>query len=94
MVARDKIGVMKSTSDGISALQNEDFWDVARYCVTECCAHYDNRLLAIYVWGSVHRGEAVQGVSDLDLMILTTNAPSQTDEQWRAEVNIEVEIMF
>ena len=35
--------------------------------VSVYCEVFDERLVSVYVWGSVHRNEAVPGVSDLDL---------------------------
>ena len=44
--------------------------------------HFGDRLVAVYVWGSVHRGEAVAGVSDLDLHAFVGGAPDAADEAW------------
>lgn len=60
------------------------FRDAVALCVQELSDHYGPRLAAVYVWGSVHRGEAVPGVSDLDLTILLSDAYTDADRyEWR-----------
>ncbi len=58
------------------------FRDAARQHVAEYVRHFGDRLVAVYVWGSVHRGEAVPGVSDLDLHAFIRDTPSPADEEW------------
>jgi hypothetical protein len=41
--------------------QDAFFTNVVSRCVEECVNYYGERLVAIYVWGSVHRQEAVRG---------------------------------
>lgn len=50
--------------------------------VAEYVRHFGERLAAVYVWGSVHRGEAVPGVSDLDLHAFIRGELSPADESW------------
>ena len=40
---------------------------------------FTERLVSVYVWGSVHRNEAVPGVSDLDLHPFILDAVSDAD---------------
>ena len=40
---------------------------------------FDERLVSVYVWGSVHRNEAVPGVSDLDLHPFVLDSVTDAD---------------
>lgn len=40
---------------------------------------FDERLVSVYVWGSVHRNEAVPGVSDLDLHPFVQDSVTDAD---------------
>jgi len=53
----------------------------------ECRAHYAGRLVSVYVHGSVHRGEAVPGISDLDMCVFITDGYSPQDADWRRQIN-------
>lgn len=55
--------------------------------------HFGPRLRAVYVWGSVHRGEAIRGVSDLDLHAFITDGRTSDDEVWftRARAALDAE---
>jgi hypothetical protein len=44
--------------------------------------HFADRLISVSVWGSAHRGEAIPGVSDLDLQAFITDAPVPADDAW------------
>ncbi|MBC8142249.1 MAG: hypothetical protein H7Y38_12495, partial [Armatimonadetes bacterium] len=52
--------------------------------VAEYQRFFGDRLIAVYVWGSGHRGEAVEGVSDLDLHAFVTKRLPE-DEAWFQE---------
>lgn len=50
--------------------------------------HFGDRLVSVSVKGSVHRGEAVRGASDLDLINYTAdNARNERDMAWRHKVS-------
>jgi hypothetical protein len=53
----------------------------------EARGYFGDRLAAVYVRGSLHRGEAVPGVSDIDALLLVEDAPTPADEAWRREAN-------
>jgi hypothetical protein len=65
--------------------EREFFRRAIRRSVQEYVAHFGERLVAIYVVGSVHRNEAVPGVSDLDIYAVIADAFSETDEEWRQQ---------
>lgn len=69
----------------------DDFYrHVLQRVVAECRAHYGERLVAIYVWGSVHRGEAVPAVpdaADLDLYVFTSDGFHASDKTWLSASN-------
>jgi hypothetical protein len=59
--------------------------------VLEYHDHFARRLAAVYVSGSVHRDEAIPGVSDLDMCYFITDAFAEADEQWIRRVREEFE---
>ena len=62
---------------------DQDVFQEALACYVRTYAdYYGDRLVSVYVWGSVSRGEAVAGISDLDLMIITRDGFTSLDEQW------------
>jgi predicted nucleotidyltransferase len=56
-------------------------------------AHYGERLLAAYLAGSVARGEAAPGLSDINLICLLQRAPEdgEAEEAWRWETSRSLE---
>ncbi len=57
-------------------------------------SHFGNRLLAVYVWGSVHRNEAVRGISDLDLHAFIADTFSATEEEWYRQARVDINKQF
>ena len=53
----------------LDQIESEFFREAVGRCVREIVAHYGRRLVSVYVWGSVARGEAVPCVSDIELSI-------------------------
>jgi predicted nucleotidyltransferase len=76
---------------GLDAIKEAVLRNAARRLVDEYRAHFGDRLVATYVWGSVHRGEAVPGVSDLDLFHFITDAMRPTDQEWRLRLRQELD---
>ena len=70
------------------------FREAIRRHVEEYRAHFGERLAAIYVSGSVHRNEAVRGISDLDLHPFITDTFSETDWQWKRRVQRQLDLEF
>jgi hypothetical protein len=70
------------------------FRDAIRRVFSEHAAHYGNRLTAFYVSGSVHRNEAVPGVSDVDTCVFIRDEYSKEDGVWeeKAEKKLKGEI--
>ena len=62
--------------------------------ILEYHAHFAERLISIYVWGSVHRNEAIQGVSDLDLYSFIEGPLRETDHQWCRETQESLDREF
>lgn len=55
--------------------------------VTESTAHYGDRIAAVYIHGSVHRGEAVRGLSDVDITVFIQDERRDEDVAWRIATN-------
>jgi hypothetical protein len=66
----------------LDPIESEFFRRVIRRSVQECVAHFGERLVAIYVVGSVHRNEAMPGVSNLNIFAFIPDAFSATDQEW------------
>jgi len=47
-----------------------------------CKERFSDRLAAIYLHGSIAQGDAVIGISDLDLMIILTRRNGKHDDAW------------
>jgi hypothetical protein len=73
-----------TTNDPVNLdhFENEFFREAIRRHVEEYVAHFGERLAAIYVSGSVHRNEAVPGISDLDLHPFISDTLTEVDEEW------------
>lgn len=72
--------------ENLHLFDNEFFQEAVRRNVSEYYAHFSTRLTAIYVWGSVHRNEAVPGVSDLQLHPFISDSFGEDDKQWCKEM--------
>ena len=77
-----------NTSDkykNLHLFDDQYFVQLIQHHILEYHAHFAERLISIYVWGSVHRNEAIQGVSDLDLHPYIRGPLRKTDHQWCRE---------
>ncbi len=70
--------------------EGEFFRAAIRRRVLEYRTHFGDRLAAVYVRGSVHRGEAMLGVSDLDLFYFITDSFGEADKQWIEQLKKEL----
>ena len=68
----DRFVNLNSIADGY-------FRDAVVNHVSVYCQVFAERLVSVYVWGSVHRNEAVPGVSDLDLHSFILDAFTDAD---------------
>jgi hypothetical protein len=85
-----------SVNKAINLQQFQDayFAGVVGRCVDECARYFGGRLVAIYVWGSVHREEAVRGFSDLDMVVFVKHI-DEADREWRNDqINDQLEREF
>jgi len=57
-------------------------------------SHFGGRLLAVYVWGSVHRNEAVRDLSDLDMHTFIADAWNEADEEWHRQARRAMDAEF
>jgi hypothetical protein len=61
-------------------------WDAALDAIVqECVTHWGDRLHSLYVRGSVPRGLAVEGVSDIDCYALVRGPTADIDNGWIEE---------
>lgn len=59
-----------------------EFKPVVDEALARCKAYLNVDFLAAYLHGSVNLGDAVAGVSDLDLFVVTKKEPSDADRAW------------
>jgi hypothetical protein len=75
----------------LDLIRHEHFRSGIRRRVSAYHAHFSDRLAAVYVSGSVHRDEAVPGVSDLDMLYFIRDPFSEADEQWIRQIRQQFE---
>ena len=78
----------------LSLFSEEFFREAIQYHANEYWSYFQSRLAAIYVGGSVHRNEAVRGVSDLDLYPFIVDEFSEADRKWFDEAEQRVDSRF
>lgn len=78
----------------LGAFSEPYFQDAVGRHVAVYRAHFGERLLALYVWGSVHRNEAVRGFSDLDLHAFLAGTGKETDAAWYRQARTELDSEF
>ena len=78
----------------LSSISEKFFREAIRYHVNEYWSHFQDRLAAIYVGGSVHRNEAVPGISDLDLYPFLIDSINKEDRNWFNQTEQRVESRF
>ncbi len=78
----------------LSRFNEEFFREAIQYHVYEYWTYFQSRLAAIYVGGSVHRNEAVPGVSDLDLYPFIVDEFNDADREWFSQAEQRVESRF
>lgn len=76
----------------LSLFSEEFFREAIQYHAYEYWVYFQNRLVAIYVGGSVHRNEAVPGISDLDLYPFIIDAFNDADREWFSQAEHRVEL--
>ncbi|MCE2434551.1 MAG: hypothetical protein J4F29_16760 [Candidatus Latescibacteria bacterium] len=86
-----------NTSDkykNLHLFDDQYFVQLIQHHILEYHAHFAERLISIYVWGSVHRNEAIQGISDLDLHPFIRGPLRKTDHQWCRETQERLDREF
>ena len=86
-----------NTSDkykNLNLFDDQYFVQLIQRHILEYHTHFAERLISIYVWGSVHRNEAIQGVSDLDLHPYIRGPLRKTDHQWCRKTQKRLEQEF
>lgn len=78
----------------LNLFEDQYFVQLIQRHILEYHAHFAERLISIYVWGSVHRNEAVQGVSDLDLHPFIQGSLKKIDHQWCRETQERLDREF
>lgn len=80
----------------IASLANiQPEWQAAVDAVTDTCVtHMGNDLHSVYVCGSVARGCAVHGSSDLDMIALTQSSDTEQSKDWQIEMDFEMKRSF
>ncbi len=72
----------------------EGFQKVVEETTRKCLEHFSNRLLAVYVTGSISVSEAIMGESDLDYWGFITDELSDSDKNWITKTEAEIDGQF
>ena len=59
-----------------------------------CRTYFGKRLLAAYLHGSIAKGDAVSGISDLDYFLIISDVLTENDEVWIRETTAELEKQY
>lgn len=81
------MSVNATSAINLDRFDNAFYRDALNRCVREHADHYGERLEAMYVWGSVHRNEAVPGVSNIQLAAFIRDGYGDADRAWDAMAN-------
>lgn len=71
----------------------QGFQEAVDYVTEQCKGYFSDRLLAIYIAGSVYTNEAVQGESDLDYWGVTSEL-SEQDRIWIKQIEENASYQF
>ena len=82
---------MITTITGLDSLKDDIFRQETQRYLDAYESHFGSRLASVYVWGSVHRQEAVSVYSDLDLQVFIQDEPTDEDRDWYKGARIEIE---
>lgn len=70
-------------------------WDAAVETLRDAyIEHLGDKLQSLYVRGSVGRGNALEGISDIDGLAVVTDDPSTIDMTWLADVKRDIKQRF
>ena len=75
----------------LSHFASEFFRNAIRAHVVEYAGYYEGRLAAIYIRGSVHRNEAIPGISDLDIIPFIWDEFTEDDRSYWSSVRDKLE---
>lgn len=78
----------------LSSIGEKFFREAIQYHSYEYWTHFQDRLAAIYVGGSIHRKEAVPGISDLDIYPFLIDSFNEEDRNWFNQAEQRVESRF
>ncbi len=78
----------------LHVFQNDFFREAIRSHISEYHTHFCERLISVYVWGSVHRNEAIPRISDLDLHAFIDDVVTESDLQWCNKASKRLEEAF
>lgn len=64
---------------------NHKFWEVIQFIKERCLSHLSKEIHSIYIRGSIPRGLGIEGVSDVDAIIITFSDPQHLNLDWVEE---------
>ena len=70
-------------------------WDEPVAAIRDAAVEYlGDELHRVYVRGSVSRGAAIEGVSDIDSIIVVKNDPDIITKDWRANLESQIALQY
>jgi len=71
-----------------------EFSPLLETTISLCTEYFGNRLLSFYLHGSIYRGDAVLGISDLDTYLIIGDTLDNDDTQWLKVVEDKLNNQF
>lgn len=78
----------------LHVFQNDFFREAIEHHILAYHAHFLDRLMSIYVWGSTHRNEAIPGISDIDLHAFICDTIVESDLHWLKQADERLKEAF
>jgi len=70
------------------------FWEVIQEIKDTCCQLLRDDLHSVYIRGSIPRGIGIEGVADVDMIILVRKDPQIIDLRWRKKLEAQIAQQF
>ncbi|MDI6533201.1 nucleotidyltransferase [Bacillus mycoides] len=70
------------------------FLEVIQEIKDTCCQFLWDDLHSVYIRGSIPRGIGIEGVADVDMIILVRKNPQVIDLSWRKELEVQITQQF
>ncbi|MGG5735671.1 MULTISPECIES: nucleotidyltransferase [Bacillus cereus group] len=70
------------------------FWEVIQEIKDTCCQLLRDDLHSVYIRGSIPRGIGIEGIADVDMIILVQKDPKAINLSWRKKLEVQITQQF